>query len=464
MDQLDRERTATAETDEPRVEEAGDHNKTDPSQATNDAACGAEPEWTPDITLEACGVAASGNASEAGGPETGLEDRKASRPPLRKFWYRAALGTAVCAAVTVVLLPVSFMDTYAGKTEFVLFSARSGDSDGAGAVLKNEVNTLTSPSFFSRVRRSLEADVSADRSNAIKAGAQTPAHVVRVDKWFSRSLDVSSRFEGDRAVVSVRLTGDDPALVKQALDRYTAEYVDYRRSSRAPDADPRRRAGPKRPTESSKSLSYGTGREIASRLERLHVLHSEYELALKRLGGEGVFRGFIPGVHERGVSMLDRFQERIVELEIKKRETAVRYNPEGREIATIRREIEGIRTAMRDYLKEQLLYVRRHMESLIAKQQEIERRTCGIPDRNVPPSTTNVVPAGRNWFSPREGLLIVYSPPTVERRSPTPNIAALADSFETTIRRARIPERLLELAREVFAPADSNLSAAWFTP
>ncbi len=112
---------------------------------------------------------------------------------------------------------------------------------------------------------------------------------------------------------------------------------------------------------------------IDTQLGKLDVQGKEYDLLLNLIASRRVvFRGFIPEGQAPELSFLPIFQSKIVELEIKKRALAVRYKPKSREIRAVAQEIDGVRDAMKEYVGENRVFVKKQKETLMARRAELE--------------------------------------------------------------------------------------------
>lgn len=115
-------------------------------------------------------------------------------------------------------------------------------------------------------------------------------------------------------------------------------------------------------------------KEITRRLDEAHILREHHELALKLIdSGQGVFRGFSPVADSGLRSPVQRFQDRIIQLEIEKQGLLVKFSPQSSEIRSMDMEIAGVRNAMRQCLIESLAFVRTDIEGLASRKCELER-------------------------------------------------------------------------------------------
>jgi hypothetical protein len=171
------------------------------------------------------------------------------------------------------------------------------------------------------------------------------------------------------------------------------------RAPRGGTVDRKSHSGPKISAPSSVTCALS---RIDTQLAKLDVQWKEYDLLLRLMASRrGVFRGFLPGARVPELSFLPAFQSKIVELEIKKKALAVRYKPRSREIRTVAQEIDGVREAMKDYVAEHLVFLKKRKETLLTRRAKLEGllKTIGpnkkaetapylkktSPDRAAPP-------------------------------------------------------------------------------
>ncbi len=145
------------------------------------------------------------------------------------------------------------------------------------------------------------------------------------------------------------------------------------RPNRAPHrgtVDRKSHSGPKISDPSSVTCALS---RIETQLAKLDVQWKEYDLLLRLMASRrGVFRGFLPGGRVPELSFLTAFQSKIVELEIKKKALAVRYKPRSREIRTVAQEIDGVREAMKEYVSEHLVFLKKRKETLLTRRAKLE--------------------------------------------------------------------------------------------
>jgi hypothetical protein len=116
---------------------------------------------------------------------------------------------------------------------------------------------------------------------------------------------------------------------------------------------------------------------------------------------------------------LTHFQDKIVQLEIKKRALATQYMPGSREIVVVDLEIQGVRSAMRECLAEHLQFLNKEREQLLAQKDESYHN--GIPvvgsDQVPIKERCGIQPSrGDSWLVPRDGLYVLRETPVIAQR------------------------------------------------
>ena len=116
---------------------------------------------------------------------------------------------------------------------------------------------------------------------------------------------------------------------------------------------------------------------------------------------------------------MTHFQDKIVQLEIKKRALATHYMPGSREIVVVDLEIQGVRSAMRECLAEHLQFLNKQREQLLAQKDEPYHN--GIPvvgSDQVPIKERCGIqsPRGDSWLVPRDGLYVLRETPVIAQR------------------------------------------------
>ncbi len=104
-------------------------------------------------------------------------------------------------------------------------------------------------------------------------------------------------------------------------------------------------------------------------------------LNLSQDSASGVFGGFVPDGGVTGIPVLARFQEKIIQLELTKKELLGKFTPQSREMRELQSQIQGVRSSMRECLEAHLKFLKKGKEQLLAQKGELERKRG--PVRNV---------------------------------------------------------------------------------
>lgn len=225
-------------------------------------------------------------------------------------------------------------------------------------------------------------------------------------QWFTHNLAVVPEFSPGMAKVTLSLQGKDPKFLKLVLDAYLNRYADWRRNLEAsPDRSSFRFSDQQR-AFSPRTAEAGT---VSQQLQQIQFQKWNLELALKLQNStKNPFAGFLPASDALGVSFLNRFQEKIAELEIKKSCLAVRFMPSSPEIREVDLEIQAVKTAMRSCIIENLRFLKEGGEFLNARQQQPEfQQRPAIMNTTIPPSE------GMPWFVVTDGIYVMREGPDV---------------------------------------------------
>ena len=171
---------------------------------------------------------------------------------------------------------------------------------------------------------------------------------------------------------------------------------------------------------------------ISAHLQKIDFQERGSKLALQLIdSGKGVFSGFVPDQSLTGVPSLTHFQDKIVQLEIKKRALATQYMPGSREIVVVDLEIQGVRSAMRECLVEHLQFLQKEKEQLVGlggngpdhygtplagHDQVLHKAPCG-------PQPTG----GDSWLVPRDGLYVLREKAVIAQRPLAPQTGHFAN-------------------------------------
>jgi hypothetical protein len=232
-------------------------------------------------------------------------------------------------------------------------------------------------------------------------------------QWLLESLNVESERSSEATKVGLTLKGDDIAWLQVALDVYVRHFIEYRSTMESNRlAQARLVATEIEPAAAETPSSHGSDDE----LKRFEQQERGFQLAMRLMdSGPGTFGGFIPDSNLTGTPSLARFQDKIVELEIKKRGLLVQFTPGSKEVRAVDQEIKGIRAAMRECLAEYMKFLKSGKQCLLSTKEG--RQTQKAPERALrkPCNTESSgrLPNGDSWFRIQDGLLVVSNTPRV---------------------------------------------------
>ncbi len=324
-------------------------------------------------------------------------------------FFGTAAGWAIISAVT---------QGYSVEARLVYLYDPSCSAD-----LEREISMLASPQVLVNTAK----DFSSERSNpwrdnrvlttrpafATKATATDSPTIHNAGdstagflQWFTHNLAVVPEFSPGMAKVSLTLQGKDPEFLKLVLDAYLNRYADWRRNLGASPEPSSVQFSDQQRAFSPRTAESGT---VNQQLQQIQFQKWNLELALKLLDStKSPFAGFLPANNALGVSSLNRFQDKIAELEIKKSCLAVRFMPSSPEIREVDLEIQAVRTAMRSCIIENLQFLKEGGKFLNARQQKPE-----FQQRPAIMDTTITTSEGMPWFVVLDGIYVLREGPDV---------------------------------------------------
>lgn len=243
--------------------------------------------------------------------------------------------------------------------------------------------------------------------------SESPAEFAR---WLQKELSFRSEISGGVGKVTLRLTGGQPAFLEKVMAAYVAGYADHRRMLESKG----QAASPGSAESESPKNENRPSNPLAEQLQKIEMQQRGCQLALQFLDkGTGAFSGFVPDGQVTGISSLVQFQDRIVQLEIKKRSLEVQFTPESREIRSLDLEIQGLRRAMRECLVEQVAFLKKGRDQLLARLDRVEK-TRGQAVNEGPALGKSLIKAdvsgGQAWFAIGEGLFMLRDKPSVTKK------------------------------------------------
>ena len=257
------------------------------------------------------------------------------RPRLLLLAY-AGIATIVTAVFFYLLSP----GNYRIDANLLFLCAQAGDPSGRAWQLEKEVEILKSPRVLHLASRELVAGKASRegvqgsfgvpaRSGGVAAQPDLPDYTATTE-WLSEKLSVTSQPSTGMATVSI--TGQDPERLREAMHAYLKHYARHR-SELAADAALSGNPGQAGSTFGRPASVWS---EIRNELEKVIAQQHECEMALKFMdSGKGPFRGFLPESNLTWVPSLSAFQNKIVELEIKKQSLGARFTTESKDVQAI---------------------------------------------------------------------------------------------------------------------------------
>jgi hypothetical protein len=338
-------------------------------------------------------------------------------------WTSAAIMLSL--AVAGVIFYMTWWDCYRVETKLLLFDRDYNPDNFADKALEEEVEILKSPRIlrlvsreeYSRRHHPLRSSGSlhALETDPIK-GLSSFEGAEALEKWLTRRTCLTSEISGGTAKVAIQMRGDDPALLRSLLDAYVCRYVDYRRALEAQSRNELQQAW----REQRNPAEMKEAEAISAQLQKIEFQQRSSQLALQLIdSGKGVFSGFVPDQGLTGVPSLTHFQDKIVQLEIKKRALATQYMPSSREIVLVDLEIQGVRSAMRECLAEHLQFLKTERKQLVDESNKLNHsrgHTAGLNRDLKKEPCSGQSGWGDSWLVLRDGLHVLREPSIIARQ------------------------------------------------
>ncbi len=385
-------------------------------------------DWVVDFT--GCELLNSTDAASGDlGPRATLSEpgeNAEATPGIRTRRRVAMLLLSALIAVSFGALWLSFFDTYTAEMK-LLFVSHAATSPRHGpwsveqeleliksSTLDHRVlDVSTRPSGDSLHVKQVSNYASVPPQAGLGSSAGNPDQLVdrlsfRVDRWDGGGC------------VTIALSGDDPRFLKFALDAYSRQYLQSRHElvNLAAIA-----GGPTRPGARF-SRNYDFSSVLEGELARMELMKRNCELALtlmdkKRSKKGNTLGGFLPSGLGAELTSLNRINDEIVNLSIKRQHLATRFHPASREIREVNQEIEGLRRMMRQHLSQQVTFLRTGMEQLQARKREIQGQARPASGQAESRKQTHLcgnglVPEG--WIPVTPDVVIMPGRPIVVKR------------------------------------------------
>lgn len=260
---------------------------------------------------------------------------------------------------------------------------------------------------------------------------RTPAEF---ESWLSRSISFEPDFYGGQNGVSIKLTGADPQLLKGVLVDYVSSYVDMRRMI---SAKAREKSGTHAPAVASEnSANLKNLENLKERIRKLDTLLSDYQMAMKLLeSNNGSTNSFSLDPSSPIFPTVARFQDKIIQLEIERGALETRFTPQSREIKSLEYQIDGVKGLLNQYIIEQVKYLDKDKEMLMAQKTELENSSqrkaenTEAEEKKDMSKSSGMLASGAKWYFLNEGLSVINENPFVSSKPLLGKIEDLKDAL-----------------------------------
>lgn len=303
----------------------------------------------------------------------------------------------LAGGIAITLLSVFLCtDQYSVETRMLFTTNVTGN--GSTHSPATEIRLLNAPAITSVVEQDVFArgqgkgvmkvsEGLAPSASSVILPAQAQNHATLESRlafrqWLGENLSVGSDIQGETAWVTLALNGSNPEHLKRILESYVSRYAEFRRNLMQRVSDSARQFPDAcEPPVQSKEIE-----AVSSELQKLEFHERNCSLALSFLSDKssGVFSGFVPDGGLSGIPALSRFQEKIVQLELTKKEMLGKFTPQSREVREIQQQIQGVRSSMRECLEAHLKFLQKGKEQLVAQKTEMERKRGPVASAQRP--------------------------------------------------------------------------------
>ena len=157
---------------------------------------------------------------------------------------------------------------------------------------------------------------------------------------------------------------------------------------------------------------------LNEKIKRLESLENEYQMALKVIDAGGGSVGASSIDPQSPVfTALARFQDKIIQLEIERGSLEARFTPQSREIKSIDFQIEGVKGLMRQYLTEQIGYLKKDRDTLVTQKIDIEHNSQAKTEIAEEPKdmskSSGMLASGAKWYFLNDGLSVINENPFI---------------------------------------------------
>lgn len=368
-------------------------------------------------------VSPEGEPTSVSGPTEAKEGSGTAERPRRKRFIALSLLSALFMACLGAFWAL-FLDSYSAETKMLFVSQASPTTPGISWSMEQELEILKRSTL---ARDALYSPREPEDASTVRSVSThhsvTPYSPDGIDSPSTgQTLDRLS-FRVDRwnggGCVTIGARGDSPAELRSLLENYTKQYVRSRRElvSLASIS-----CGPTRP-----SIRFSGNPDFLAVLDgelaRMELMKQNCELALTFIDDKmdkkrGFQSGFLPSGLGSELTSLNKINDELVNLCIKRQDLATRFNPASREMTELNQKIHGLRRMMRQHLRQQVSFLQTGMEQLQARRREIRGQSRPAYGRSEPKTRKDLcaeAPAVGGWIPVSPDVVIMPGRPIVVR-------------------------------------------------
>lgn len=336
-------------------------------------------------------------------------------------------GLAALFALLGIISYFAFWDSYRVDTRLLFFQRDNLAKVSPALSLEREVEMLKNLDLMVLFAGDVYGEISGAPRNGARINDGKRSDLPKVvknhfrsasdlGKWLEKAISVDATISNGVAKVGLSLKGNDPELLKAVMAAYVSRYAEHRlmledQAARRISAEPQ---------DNMLRDAFPLAGPASEQFQKIELQERGCELALKLIDhGKGVFSGFVPDGSMAGTPSLSQFQEKIVQLEIKKRALEVQFTGNAREVRAVDLEIQGVKAAMRECLAEHLEFLKQGREQLLAQHDPSGLRTAPTgghyKNRGPGPESPESATDGP-WVLIRDGLYMLRDRPRVAKK------------------------------------------------
>lgn len=326
---------------------------------------------------------------------------------------------AACSGV----IWLSLFDAYTAETKLLFVSRPAASSPSAPWCVEQELELLKSPKMADRVvlaaaqkPESIAQFTQVSSCDPVRSGETMGSSPGKPEQSLLDSLSFRVEKWDQGGCVTIAIQGNDPHHLKSVLHSYTQQYL---RSRQDLSSLVSKTSGPTRPSVAS-SENRGLLAVLDGELARRELIARNCELALDLMDTKGKSAGSLfPGAIVADLPALKTINDELVNLAIKRQHLTIRYQSSSPEIREVNQEIESFRKMMRQYLQQQVIFLRSGIQQLEAlkRQNQAETRPAsgesGMQARN---QLCGITPASEEWVAVGPSVVVLPGTPTVVKQ------------------------------------------------